>query len=250
MWRNLFVKRLWDAFTSGKRLIGGLIDPDSYSVLYERRSILNEWNKVVDFWLVGGSVLVACNHSVRGVVRLLKALEPPKPVVLFPGGPEQVIGGADYIFLLHVFDFFPSMWGWRSLVQSARLIEQHGLKPVPVAYILLAGQIPHAVHVSAGVKGIPARKTEMIVLMIRLAYMLGYPLIYIDGGSGCDSVPQRSVLRKVVDNSNLPVIYGGGIDGPEKLKEVFESGVTCAIIGNAIVEEAMDPDVVQHVLDG
>ncbi|MGB4587762.1 MAG: N-acetylmannosamine-6-phosphate 2-epimerase [Clostridiaceae bacterium] len=47
-------------------------------------------------------------------------------------------------------------------------------------------------------------------------------------------LPDIELIERIVNDFDTPVIAEGGISTPEELKEVFDKGVFCAVVGSAI----------------
>ena len=79
------------------KMFGVLIDPDKQNVreLLETVKICNE--SAVDFFFVGGSIIT--NGDMQKTARLIKE-NSHKPVIIFPGNPDQITEYADAILFL------------------------------------------------------------------------------------------------------------------------------------------------------
>src|SRR6056297_2813041 len=89
-------QKLERAHKEHKKLIAVLIDPENYTPELLAGLIREIKHCVVDFVMVGGSMVT---ESVDNVVRTLKQ-NLPQPVVLFPGNPSQVSRHADTLLFL------------------------------------------------------------------------------------------------------------------------------------------------------
>jgi geranylgeranylglyceryl phosphate synthase family protein len=68
--------------------------------------------------------------------------------------------------------------------------------------------------------------------------MLGMQLIYMDAGSGAKRPITESMIEKVAQSINVPLIIGGGITEPEKAYLNCRAGADVIVVGNAIEKDA------------
>jgi putative glycerol-1-phosphate prenyltransferase len=67
--------------------------------------------------------------------------------------------------------------------------------------------------------------------------MLGMKLIYMDAGSGARIPIRESMIEKVADCIEVPLIVGGGITDPEKAYLNCKAGADVIVVGNAIEKD-------------
>jgi len=94
---NKIYNSIVDNTTQGKKMLGVLIDPDKQNVgeLIKTIRVCNNTN--VDYFFVGGSIIT--KGDMNKTTRLIKE-NTSKPVVIFPGGPDQISNYADAILFL------------------------------------------------------------------------------------------------------------------------------------------------------
>src|SRR5258706_4076269 len=61
-------------------------------------------------------------------------------------------------------------------------------------------------------------------------------VVDLDAAFSNRSSVNRNVLRKIIEAIAIPVQFGGGLRSPDDVREVFELGVTRAVIGTLAVE--------------
>ena len=66
-------------------------------------------------------------------------------------------------------------------------------------------------HYMSNTPPIPYDKPEIAMCTAMAGEMLGLRLIYMDGGSGAEKTISTSMIQKVSENVDLPLIIGGGI---------------------------------------
>jgi putative glycerol-1-phosphate prenyltransferase len=86
---------------------------------------------------------------------------------------------------------------------------------------------------------VPRDKNEIAVATALAGEMLGMRAIYLEAGSGADSAVDGSMIRAVRSEITIPLITGGGLNTPDKIKEAFASGADMVVIGNGCEKNAM-----------
>jgi putative glycerol-1-phosphate prenyltransferase len=59
----------------------------------------------------------------------------------------------------------------------------------------------------------------------------------MDGGSGAQNAVSTSMIKRVSDYVDVPIIVGGGLKTPEMAKDRFDAGATVVVVGNAIEKD-------------
>jgi heptaprenylglyceryl phosphate synthase len=88
-------------FNNKVKMFGVLIDPDKQNVreLLETVKICNESD--VDYFFVGGSIIT--QGDMQKTTRLIKE-NSTKPIIIFPGNPDQISNYADAILFLSLIN--------------------------------------------------------------------------------------------------------------------------------------------------
>jgi len=84
---------------------------------------------------------------------------------------------------------------------------------------------------------IPANKDDIAVCTAMAGEMLGLKTIYMDAGSGAQTPVSESMIRKVRENINVPLIIGGGIRTPQEAASRCKAGADIIVVGNAIEQK-------------
>ena len=87
-------------------------------------------------------------------------------------------------------------------------------------------------------KPIPYSDVKLAVSTAIAAELLGMKLVYLEAGSGTKKGVSREMIRAIRNNVSLPVIVGGGIDGPEKAESAWNAGADLIVVGNAIEKDS------------
>jgi putative glycerol-1-phosphate prenyltransferase len=237
---NLYQNLLKDTSAARKK-IAVLVDPDK-STPESIATILQLANDAgIDFFLVGGSLLLQDQHS-----QLIKIIKENTriPVLLFPGNNLQLSNQADGILLLSLISGRnPDMLIGRHVI-SAPFLKASSLEILSTGYMLIESGNITAVHYMSNTSPIPAHQDDIAVCTAMAGEMLGMKLIYMDAGSGAANPVPVSMIRKVKASIGIPLIIGGGIKTPEMAKAAFQAGADLVVVGNAIER---DPELVTRM---
>ena len=223
-------KRLVRKLASGRKpLLAVLIDPDKFNP-----QVVHVANKcAVACFLVGGSRLQTGN-SARATVREIKKLS-TKPVVLFPGDETQLTPDADGLLLLSLLSGRNPEYLIEKHIRAAPLIRKMRLPHLSTAYILIGdGRRRSATEKVTGTSPIDPGRTAYIVNTAIAAVQLGFRAIYLEAGSGAVAHVKPSLIRRVRDNVDIPIVVGGGIDSAAKARQAVGAGASMVVVGNAL----------------
>lgn len=206
-----------------------LIDPDKTSgeELIDFVSVCE--NNEVDGFLIGGSLIT--NGELSQVITDVKK-NSSLPVIIFPGGVNQVYPSADAIFYLSLISGRNAEHLIGKHVMAAPLIKKYGIEPISTGYMLIESGTATTAEYMSGSKPIPRNKPEIAAATALAAQYLGMKLIYLEGGSGAQySVPEEMV-KMVSSMVDIPVIVGGGIRDSETARKKVECGAQIVVTGN------------------
>ena len=222
-----------------------LVDPDAFSD--EQIDFLAEsgQNAGVDAFLVGGSLLMR-DRLDQVVLRLKQRSE--LPVVLFPGGANQLSPHADAILFLSLISGRNSEYLIGEQVRAAPIIRQYGLNPIPTGYLLIEGGGCSSVQFMSGTFPIPRDKADIAVAHALAAQYLGMQALYLEGGSGAKRPVPDKMIRETRAHTQLPIIVGGGISKPETAAAKVRAGADFIVTGSA-VEQKIDPALLKEFAD-
>jgi putative glycerol-1-phosphate prenyltransferase len=215
------------------KMFGVLIDPDKQNVreLIEVIQLCN--NSDVDFFFVGGSIIT--NGDIKKTTRLIKE-NSNKPVIIFPGNPDQITDYADAILFLSLISGRNPEFLIGHQVAAAPLIKKTDLEVIPTGYLLVdCGTTTTAIYVS-DTSPIPHRNAEIAANTALAGEYLGLNLTYIDGGSGAKKCISSTMVSKTKAAKNGPLIIGGGIRTSQAAKEIYKAGADVIIVGNGAEE--------------
>lgn len=219
----------------GKKSFAVLIDPDKVNPgLMDELTELSVSAKV-DYLLVGGSLVIS-THLDECVQQIKRNCD--IPVILFPGSPSQVSKYADALLYLSLISGRNPELLIGQHVVSAPFVRKSGLELVATGYMVIDGGAPTTVSYISNASPIPADKNEIAMCTAMAGEMLGMKLIYMDAGSGARRPIPESMIQKVAEHIEIPLVVGGGITEPEKAYLNSKAGADVIVVGNAIEKDA------------
>ncbi len=223
-------KRLFS--DDAERGIWVLLDPDRVSrdELPDLVRRLSEM-EMVKALLIGTSLLLS--HDFDAFVKSVKE-NSILPVILFPGGVNQVSRHADGILFLSLVSGRNAELLIGEQVRMAPLVRHFQLDAIPTAYMLIeSGGLP-SVEFITNTMPIPRDKHDIAVAHAMAAELLGFQLIYLEAGSGAKLPVPPELISEVVNSVKIPVIVGGGLRDRDSIKAAFDAGARYVVVGTAI----------------
>lgn len=227
-------KTLTDRKEKGKKSFAVLIDPDKVDEDSLRRLIDLAHEAKVDYFLVGGSLVIST--YLDECVQFIKK-HSSIPVILFPGSSAQVTPYADALLYLSLISGRNPELLIGQHVVSAPFVRKSGLEIISTGYIVVDGGAPTTVSYISNASPVPADKSEIAMCTAMAGEMLGMKLIYMDAGSGARKPITESMIEKVASSISVPLIVGGGITDPEKAYLNCKAGADVIVVGNAIEKD-------------
>lgn len=217
-----------------RKKIAVLIDPDKPTDA-QILSIVEKANAAdVDFFFVGGSLLTT--DSLEHCIKVIKA-NSDIPVLIFPGNSLQISKYCDGFLLLSLISGRnPEMLIGRHVI-AAPYLKLFGNEIIPTGYMLIDSGRPTSVSYMSDTTPIPHDKDDIAMCTAMAGEMLGLKLIYLEGGSGAINPVSNSMISKVKQMINIPLIVGGGIRTPELAAEKAQAGADIICIGTRFEEE-------------
>jgi putative glycerol-1-phosphate prenyltransferase len=62
--------------------------------------------------------------------------------------------------------------------------------------------------------------------------MLGFHMIYLEGGSGAENPVPPEIINAVRENVSIPIAVGGGMRSRQEISDAFHAGADLIILGN------------------
>jgi phosphoglycerol geranylgeranyltransferase len=230
---NIYSTLLEDS-KQNKKNFAVLVDPDKPSDKEIIHLVEKSIEAKVDFFFVGGSLLM--NNNLDHCIKLLKA-NSNIPVVLFPGNTLQMSNQVDaFLFLSLISGRNAEMLIGRHVI-AAPYLKLSGIEVLSTGYMLIDSGRPTTVSYMSNSMPIPANKKDVAACTAIAGEMLGMKLIFMDAGSGAQFPVSNEMIKLVKSNLNIPLIVGGGIKTPEKAAETAKMGADLIVVGNSIEED-------------
>ncbi len=239
--KNQIYQQLCTARHQKKKSFAVLIDPDKTDHNSLEKLIALGITAKVDYWFVGGSLVVS-NHLKQLVVDL--KTKSNIPVILFPGSPSQVTPRADALLYLSLISGRNPELLIGQHVLSAPAVKQSGLEILSTGYMVIDGGAPTTVSYISNATPIPSNKNEIALCTALAGEMLGMKLIYMDAGSGAQKPIPAAMIQAVAAQITVPLLVGGGITTPAKATENCKAGANLIVVGNAIEK---DPGLITDI---
>lgn len=208
-----------------------LIDPDKVE-LNQIEYIASTCNESqVDFIFIGGSLV--SSGQMEEIISQLKR-KSNCPIVIFPGGANQIFDSADAILLLCLISGRNPEFLIGQHVLAAPLLKASSLEVISTGYILIDGGRPTSVSYMSNTQPIPHNKIDIALSTAWAGAFMGNQLIYLEAGSGALQTVSAEMVKKISSNIEIPLIVGGGINSPEKAQKLAASGANLLVVGTAI----------------
>lgn len=215
-------------------MLAVLVDPDKASVQHLLSLINHASFNEVDLIFVGGSLVT--EGDMDNCLSMLKEYT-AKPIIIFPGSPNQINAKADAIFLLSLISGRnPDLLIGRH-VESAFALKQSELEIIPTGYVLIDGGKATTVSYISGTTPIPQDKPEIAAATAIAGQQTGNTVIYLDCGSGALYPAHPNLIKKVKSQLDVPLIVGGGIINQKQALEAFTAGADVVVVGNKLEED-------------
>jgi len=213
-----------------EKQIAVLIDPDNTS-REKTGALLKEAKEAeVDYIFIGGSLLY---NSLDERIEQVKS-ECDIPVIIFPGNAMQVSARADAILFISLISGRNPEYLIGHHVISAPILKRSGLEVLPAGYILVENGRKTSVEYMSNTSPIPADKPEIVVATAIAGEMLGLKYTYLEAGSGAANHVGHRIIQNVRENTDIPLIVGGGIRNAKDAQSIYRAGAGLIVVGNAI----------------
>ena len=217
-----------------RKKLAVLIDPDKPTDAQIISIVEKAKAADIDFFFVGGSLLVT--DSLDHCIKLIKE-NCDIPVLIFPGNSLQISKYCDGFLLLSLISGRnPEMLIGRHVI-AAPYLKLYGNEIIPTGYMLIDSGKATSVSYMSDTTPIPHDKDDIAMCTAIAGEMLGLKLIYLEAGSGAVMPVSTSMISKVRQMINIPLIVGGGIKTPEMAAEAVKAGADIIVIGTAFEKE-------------
>lgn len=214
-----------------------LIDPDKLSLEKSIELAAQAEMEDADVIFIGGSLLSTpiFDELVKQIKQVVKI-----PVIIFPGGVQQISRHADGILFMSVISGRNPDLLIGQHVMGAPIVKMLNLEAIPMGYMLIeSGKVTSAEFMS-NTKPIPRDKPDIAVAHALAAEYLGMKLIYLEAGSGALHPVPDEMIQAIARMCSLPIIVGGGIRTPDMAKQKVAAGAAFIVTGNVLEDKKMD----------
>ena len=193
-----------------------------------------------DAILVGGSTLNDNKYHDR--IRKIKK-STSKPLILFPGGSEQINKYVDAILYLSLISGRNPQYLIDEHVKSSLKIHKLDIETIPVGYILVDGDKISAVQQVSQTEPISSTKSDIILSHALAGQYLGYKFIFLEAGSGAQKCIDYKLIKTLKDFLEIPLIVGGGIISCKNVKNIKLGNPDFVVIGNFLELKNNDNEI-------
>lgn len=233
-------KKVKGMFNRDKKKLALLIDPENTNSPEDlARLVIIADEAKADYIFVGGSLVT--HNRIDEVVTSIKK-NTNAPVVLFPGGLNQISVHADAILFLSLISGRNPEFLISKQVAAAPLVKKIGLQVIPTGYLLI-GTTSSASYMS-NTSPIPYHKSDIAKATALAGEMMGHKAIYLDAGSGAPEPVRAEMINKVRKTITTPLIVGGGITCFDEAYSTLEAGADILVVGNATEK---DPNIIKEI---
>jgi putative glycerol-1-phosphate prenyltransferase len=225
----------------GRKSFACLLDPDKLSLNNVDDAIRLSIDAKVDYFFVGGSLII--NLMLDELISNIKK-QCDIPIILFPGSTNQISYRADALLFLSLISGRNADLLIGKHVETAPFLKISPLEIMSTGYMLIDGGVPTTVSYMSNTYPIPANKDDIAVCTAIAGEFLGLKLMYMDAGSGAKAPITDSMITKVSNAVECPLIVGGGIRTPELCHAKALAGADVVVVGDAIEK---DPSLVMEM---
>ena len=218
-----------------------LLDPDKIPMdkVVEKVKRFDEYG--ADLFFLGSSQPVKADISLFAK-KIKEATS--KPLIIFPGSPEQITGEADAILFITLISGRNPDYLIENHVIAAPYLKKLGIKVIPTAYILIDSGYKTSVEIVSKTTPLPNDNIQNIVAHALAGEMSGKRYIYLEAGSGAKKHISPETIKAVKEACTIPVIVGGGIRDAETAKQIVDAGADFIVVGN-LFEKYNDEEVIK-----
>ena len=230
MKNNTIYQEILQAKLVRKQLLAILLDPDK--IVWESlpELILKINQSLATHVFIGGSLVG--NSILDTLIQQIKK-DCTLPVVLFPGDASQISNHADGILFLSLLSGRNPDYLIGYQVKAAPILKKMQLEIIPTGYILIESGSQTAVERVSQTKPLDGNNLDLVLATALAGEMLGNKLIYLEAGSGAQKAVSQEIIKLVAQNTNIPLIVGGGITDQEGIQKAYDSGADLVVIGTA-----------------
>jgi phosphoglycerol geranylgeranyltransferase len=223
-----------------------LLDPDKLPIENIKSVVESSIQCNVDIFFIGSSLIIDSNFDL--FCEEVKKYSADKSVIIFPGGSMQVSKHADGILFMSLISGRNPDFLIGQQVLAAANVKRSGIEAIPTAYMLVESGVTTSVEFMSNTKPLPPEKADIAAAHAMAAELLGFKLIYLEGGSGAKHSVSNKLIYAVKKSANLPLIVGGGIRTPEIAKEKVRAGANFIVCGTVFENNTYDINLITSIV--
>ena len=227
---NNLYNNILQAKAKNQKLLAILIDPDKIEL--EQVSLLCQKIKQspATHIFVGGSTVA--NGIIDKLIHQLQQ-EIEFPIVLFPGNPSQISAAADGILFLMLLSGRNPDYLIEHQIDAVPILEKTNLEIISTGYILIESGNETAVERVSQTQPLSRNNSDYAAQTAKAGELIGNQLIYLEAGSGAQLPVPLTMITRVSQKINVPLIVGGGIRSQKEIEAAYEAGADMVVIGTA-----------------
>ena len=224
---------------SAKRLHLTGIDPCCHDPKQIGDVALSAARGGTDGFLLGGSDGVSSFMVEQFAGAMTKALraefpgDDRPPVILFPSSAETGLAkSADGVLFLCVLNSSEVRFLVREQMKAAPYLEKAGLQAIGCGMILTepGGTVGRVTRADL----LRGDDVASAVGYATTARAFGFPLFYVNAGSGSQKPVPAPMIEGVAESIEIPLIIGGGLVDAEKVHAAARAGADIVVTGSAV----------------
>ncbi len=186
--------------------------------------------KVSEF---GSDAIMVGGSTAQNVDPVTKAISESTelPIILFPNSANCLSKYADAVFFMSLLNSSKREFLVGEQVKGAPIIYEHDIEPIPMGYIVINTGEPTAVEKIAQIQRLTK---EDVVNYSLAAQYFGMGLVYLEAGSGASKSVSEDIIKSVKAKLKIPLIVGGGINGPETALRKLDAGADIIVTGTVL----------------
>ncbi len=155
------------------------------------------------------------------------------PVILFPSSAETgLVKSADGVLFLCVLNSSEVRFLVREQMKAAPHLAKAGLEAVGCGMLLTepGGTVGRVTRADL----LHEEDVDSAVGYASTANAFGFPLFYVNAGSGSKRPVSPKLIKAVSNSINMPLIIGGGLVDAQKVQSAVEAGADIVVTGSAV----------------
>jgi len=214
-------------------------DPARHTVERVREIVSLALDAETDGFLLGGSTGVD-NAMVEGYSKVIREAIDVRyrqgggpPLILFPSSAATgVATGADGVLFLSLLNSRDVRFLIREQAKAAPFLPALGLEPIGCGMIMVepggtAGRVGQADLLGA-------EDWQRAVGYATAAAAFGFPLVYLNAGSGSTRPVASPIIAAVAQVIDVPLLVGGGLTDATKVGDAVRAGADVVVTGTVI----------------